>query len=397
MNSKRNAFCLLLLVFVIGMGGNVFAQPIFENNTPTGFSPADSTRKTRFASDTDITVLVDLNESVNATYPVIGNFQKVEKSVPFFTTAETAGYMSQAIQIDDSGVIHRAWIQRRGIVNFSSSVSSPVYGVVYAKSFDGGKTFTDTVSVSGTLRFDMITPSASMANGFSTVDLVVDSKGNPRVTYAMDFSADGCDDATAAAGAANQLCAPSTGGTVRRTFNSILFNYSNDGGSSWLPSNGAVTVNDTSTVGTSTWPGRKTAFPRMAITATDDIFITYQRGMHAIATSDVMLAKLDADSLQLGSAQPVRVGSGGTVGSLGGVRIDPDAVIGVTPDIAIGDDDIIHIVWFNPTNAVETISHKSVPAEDWAVVGATGWNNGAAGATVGTFDANYTTNVGLKG
>ena len=391
MNSKRNAFCLLMLVFMIGMGSAAFAQPVFENNTPTGFSSADSTRQSRFASDTDITVLVDLNESVNATYPVIGNFQKVEQSVPFFTAAETAGYMSQAIQIDDSGVVHRAWIQRRGIVNFSSSISSPVYGVVYAKSFDGGKTFTDTVSVSGTLRFDMITPSASMASGFSTVDLVVDSKGNPRVTYAMDFSADDCDKGSALAIGAQQLCGS------RRAFNSIFFNYSNDGGGSWLPSNGAVTVNDTSTVGTSTWPGRKTAFPRMAITATDDIFITYQRGMHAIATSDIMLAKLDADSLQLGSAQPVRVGSGGTVGSLGGVRIDPDAVIGVTPDIAIGDDDIIHIVWFNPTNAVETISHKSVPAEDWAVVGATGWNSGAAGSTVGTFDANLTTNVGMKG
>jgi len=399
MNSKRNAFCLLMLVFVLGMGSSVFAQPVFENNTPTGFSPADSTRQSRFASNTDITVLVDLNESVNATYPVIGNFQKVEQSVPYFTTAETAGYMSQAIQIDDSGVVHRAWIQRRGIVDFTNATSSPVYGVVYAKSFDGGQTFTDTVSVSGTLRFDMITPSRSMASGFSTVDLVVDSKGNPRVTYAMDFSADDCWDATAAAGAADQLCGVSTGGTFRRAFNSVFFNYSNDGGSSWLPSNGAVTVNDTSTVGTATWEGRKTAFPRMAITTTDDIFITYQRGLHAPTTSDIMLAKLDADSLQLGSAQPVRVGSQGTVGSLGGVRIDPNGIRGLSPDIAIGDDDIVHIVWYNAVAAEEQIEHKSVPAEDWDVVGATGWNQDVTlgGATVGTFDATAATNIGRVG
>ena len=30
-----------------------------------------------------------------------------------------------------------------------------------------------------------------------------------------------------------------------RAHNNIFFNYSNDGGSSWLPSNGSVTVNDT--------------------------------------------------------------------------------------------------------------------------------------------------------
>ena len=102
MSSKRNAFCLLMLVFLIGMGGAAFAQPVFENNTPTGFSPSDSTRQQRFATDTDITVLVDLNEAANATYPVMGNFQKVETSVPYFSTPDNAGFMSQAVSVDDN-------------------------------------------------------------------------------------------------------------------------------------------------------------------------------------------------------------------------------------------------------------------------------------------------------
>ena len=103
--------------------------------------------------------------------------------------------MSQAIAVDDFGFIHRAWIQQRGEIDATSA--TPVYGVVYAKSVNGGNSFLDTVSVSGTLRFDMITTNLnSIANtgptsGFSTVDIVVDSRGNPRVTYAMDHSPDG--------------------------------------------------------------------------------------------------------------------------------------------------------------------------------------------------------------
>ena len=110
MNSKRNAFCMLMLVFVLGMGSAVFAQPVFENNTPVGFSPSDSTRQERFPIDSDITVLVDLNEAATSTYPVIGNFQKVEQAVPTFTTAETSSGVAQSISVDDNGVIHRAWV-----------------------------------------------------------------------------------------------------------------------------------------------------------------------------------------------------------------------------------------------------------------------------------------------
>ena len=99
MNSKRNAFCMLILVFVIGMGSAVFAQPSFENNTPVGFSPADSTRQERFAAGDAVTVLVDLNEAANATYPVIGNFHKLEQSVPYFSAGSSTGNMSQDIDI----------------------------------------------------------------------------------------------------------------------------------------------------------------------------------------------------------------------------------------------------------------------------------------------------------
>ncbi|MBI2505580.1 MAG: T9SS type A sorting domain-containing protein [Candidatus Latescibacteria bacterium] len=359
-------------------------------------------------TDKDISVLVDLNEAANSTNPVIGNFQKVEKAMPYFSTASTAGYMSQAVAVDASGVIHRAWIQARGnavigtSISPASSATTPAYGVVYAKSFNGGKTFTDTVSVSGSLRFDLITPSLFMTSGFSTLDLVLDSKGNPRVVYAMDTSPDGISGNST--NLANQLAhkATAVASITNHAYNNIWFNYSNDGGSTWLPANSAVVINDTATVAggnTNTgWPGRKCAFPRMAVTSTDDIFIVYERAMQSLTLNDVMLAKMDADSLKSGSAQQVRVGSLGTVGSAGGVRIDPDGNIGVTPDIAVGDDDLLHIVWFAPTGVgalSDPIVHKNLAAADWTNVNGSGWAQSVTGAQVGTFDTRTATNLGL--
>jgi len=393
MNLKRKAFAMLLFVFIIGLGAQAFAQPVFEGQTPTGFSVTDSTRQSSFATDKDITLLVDLNETANNTYPVIGNFQKVEQSVPFFSSGETAGYMSQAIAVDANGIIHRAWIQQRATIDLTDATSSPVFGVVYSKSFDGGKTFTDTVSVSGSLRFDMITPNLAMSGGFSTVDIVVDSKGNPRVAYAFNNSADGIHgwgvgavrEATSSGGA---------GGGTYSVSNNIYFNYSNDGGSSWLPSNAAVVINDTTTINAGAYDGRKCAFPRMDISSTDDIFMVYQRGMATIANSDIMLAKMEADSLELGSAQAVAVGSMGQSGSRGGVRIEPNGNFGVTPDIAVGDDDVLHIVWYVPTNNTEAIQHKNLPADMWSDVSGGGWDNVSAGATAGQLDCSAT-NAGL--
>ena len=293
MSFRREIFRTALVVLTAGWCVNAFAQPVFEGRTPRGFSPSDSTTTTTFITGEDVTILVDLNEAATQSYPVIANFQTLEKSVPFYAGSfqdSTAAYMSQAIAVDDFGFIHRAWIQQRGEINAAST--TPVYGVVYAKSVNGGNSFLDTVSVSGTLRFDMITPNIAgpSSSGFSTVDLVVDSKGNPRVAYAMDFSPDGLHNST------NQTHLMRTGA---REYNNIFFNFSNDGGSSWLPQNGAVVVNDSATV-----IGRNTAFPRMAITATDDIFIVYERDL-ASTGEEIMLAKVDADSLTGGAAQAV--------------------------------------------------------------------------------------------
>ena len=335
MSFRRNIYSAMLVVLATALGSQVLAQPVFENNTPTGFSPSDSTSTVSFVRDTEVTVQVDLNEPANFDFPVVGNFQRLERSRPFFTTPGTAAYMDQAIAVDANGIIHRAWIQQRGIVDATVPTSTPVYGVVYAKSLNGGLTFLDTVSVSGSLRFDLITPNESMTSGFSTLDLVVDSKGNPRVVYAMNTSPDG------AWGSVSSRITTSN----RQSHNNIFFNYSNDGGSSWLPANNAVVLNDTTTLGNhggggggNNFEGRNTAFPRMTITTTDDIYIVYQRSIGGGALTqtnlrpDIMLAKMDADSLKLGSAQPVRIGASGTVGSFGGIRLDPDDNYDVSPD-----------------------------------------------------------------
>ena len=117
MSLRRKILGAMLAVFVVGVGNRVIAQPIFENQTPTRWSESDSSSTSNFVTDTELTIQVDLNQSANATYPVIGNFQKLERSVPYFTGGSTAHYMSQAIAIDDGGIIHRAWINERGVVD----------------------------------------------------------------------------------------------------------------------------------------------------------------------------------------------------------------------------------------------------------------------------------------
>ena len=158
-----------------------------------------------------------------------------------------------------------------------------------------------------------------------------------------------------------------------------------------MPANSAVVLNDTATAAGGTaaagWPGRSTAFPRMAVSSTDDIFVTYERALgHTGNFPDIMLTKVDEDSLKLGSAQPVLVGSLGNSGSRGGVRIDLDGEIGLAPDIAIGDDDVVHVVWYNDTG--DDVLHKSVPATLWDDVSVNGWDQSVGGADVSasTFD-----------
>ena len=75
MSSRRKVFWAIMAVFTLGLGGQVAAQSVFENQTPVGFSPSDSSTTALFVTDKAVTVLVDLNEAANATNPVIGNFQ----------------------------------------------------------------------------------------------------------------------------------------------------------------------------------------------------------------------------------------------------------------------------------------------------------------------------------
>ena len=88
-------------------------------------------------------------------------------------------------------------------------------------------------------------------------------------------------------------------------------------------------------------------------------------------------------------------GIGGSAGA-GGVRIALDdnaagAVKGaanaagggtttVTPDIAVGDDDVLHVVWFNPDD--NQVRHKCILADDWDDVTSTGWDQDEDGANV---------------
>ena len=136
MKQKRKKFCLLSLILTFGLVGTISAQPIFENQTPKGFSASDSTAQTDFETESTVSILVDLNQPASAEYPVTGNFQKLERAVPYFDdgNADPAQHMSQAIAVDETGVIHRAWVQRRGFASNGNKIyTTAAYGVVYAK------------------------------------------------------------------------------------------------------------------------------------------------------------------------------------------------------------------------------------------------------------------------
>jgi len=161
MSLRREIFrtAVAVLIAGLGFGSNANAQPVFENRTPVGFNAADSTTTSTFVTDKDVTVRVNLNEAANSDFSVIGNFQKLEKSVPFFPSAQAgdAGYMSQAITIDQFGFIHRAWVQQRGTINTDAGAfATPVYGVVYAKSVNGGVFGPDNFFIKQTLRQRML-------------------------------------------------------------------------------------------------------------------------------------------------------------------------------------------------------------------------------------------------
>ena len=370
----------LLVATILWVGLAEAAKPIFENGTPVGFAPQDSTTKQDFVLGEDISIRVDLNQAATTTYPVIGNFHTLEKADQVGTTA-TDGMQVDIAMVDvvpfgtndDTTttafpVIHMAWIEEVGTSQGSvySAGITPVYEVKYAQSVDGGASFSASFSVSpstasGTVTYHPMTTGNEFS--FSTLDLEVDSAGNPRVVYAFISTAD------------------------RARKKNVYFSYSEDGGGSWKT---PIVVNDASTVGEI--EGRNAAFPRMAIDDRDDIFISYVRGLTSlVSTSDVMVAKVNRipDPFTI-----LPVGETGGVGT-GGVRIAPDGTRQMGPDLAIGDADALHAIYYD--DAGNQIEHKRVATDTtWADVSSTGWNQTAVGATVSAFNNDPAGNVTLE-
>ena len=348
--------------------------PVFENRTPVGFSPEDSTARQDFVEGSQITVRVDLNQAVTPTYPVIGHFHNLERAESLDSTPINGGQIDVALT--PGGIVHVAWIAREQLL----TMATPIYFVRYARSNDDGATFSTPVSVSGSLRFDLVTADGN-GTSFSTIDLEVDSRGNPRVVYAMNESPDG----KTAAFSSNH--------------DNVYFNYSQTGGATWLPGNRSILVNDTLTVGNV--EGRTTAFPRMAIDERDNIFITYVRGASrggGAGTDDVMLARVDRHNLQTGPFSMEAVGASGTVGSSGGVRITPDADRQTGPDLAVGRGDVLHVLYFHEeaVSVNSDIEHKTLLADDWDDVTSLGWDATSHGADVDDFDPDPGSNASLN-
>ncbi|MEE3258487.1 MAG: hypothetical protein VX293_04700, partial [Candidatus Latescibacterota bacterium] len=336
------------------------AAPTFENRTPVGFSTQDSTTQENFVLGNQVTVRVDLNQATTPTHPVYGHFHNLERSKQVESTDVDGLHTDLAI--DSDGVLHMAWISQET----GTTVTSPVYYVRYARSEDQGQTFSTPVSVSGTLRYDLLTLNvANTGNAFSTVDIEVDSRGNPRVVYAFNHSPDG-----------HTAKFVDTSGDA----DNVYLNYSENGGASWLPGDKSIVVNDSTTVGSSA-QSRTTGFPRMVVDQRDNIFITYVRGSSTgSGKDDIMLTKVDRETTPF---TLVEVGSTANGGSKGGVRISPDGDRQTGPDISIGTGDVLHVAYFNDAN--DDIEHKTLLADSWQSVTTAGWNQDVDGADIDDF------------
>ncbi len=360
------------------------AAPLFENRTPVGFNPADSTTVQDFVSGSDVSIRVDLNQAATPDYPVIGHFHAVERSEQQSTT-NTDGLQIDVAIVDvapfgtsdniplegvtqaasDVPALHLAWIEA------STSTTGPVftggstaaYEVFYANSTDGGATFSTPVSVSGGLSYYLLSTDGG-GTAFSTLDLEVDSSGDPRIVYAFTTTADRSHD------------------------DNIYFGYSLDGGQTW---ESPLTINDVTTAGNT--EGHSTAFPRMVIDDRDRIFISYVRGAtQGGGTDDVLLAKINH---HVSPFVQVPVGSLGTPGSSGGVRLTADAKRHTGPDLAIGDGDNLHVVYFS--DADDRIEHKRLSTDTtWVNVTNFGWDQDTDGATVAAFVDEAASNAALN-
>ena len=378
---------LVLLIAAVHWTGTAnAAKPTFENQTPVGFAPADNTTRQDFVIGEQISVRVDLNQAATQEYPVFGHFHALERADQIGSNA-TDGMQVDIAIVDpapfgtnddfgdkavvgntDASTIHMAWIEEVGVAagRVYSGGATPTYEVKYARSADGGQTFSAASSVSpssasGSITFFPLTTGTEFS--YSTLDLEVDSAGNPRVVYAFISTAD------------------------RARNKNVYLSYSEDGGGSWKS---PVVVNDASTVGNT--EGRNTAFPRMAIDDRNNIFITYVRGLSSlVAASDVMVAKVNRipDPFEI-----LPVGQSGTVGT-GGVRIGPNGDRHMGPDLAIGDGDALHVIYYNDTD--NEIEHKRMATDtSWADVSSQGWNQTVDGATIAGFDNSPAGNATLE-
>ena len=354
------------------------ADPLFENRTPVGFNPADSTIVQDFVSGNDVSIRVDLNQAATPDYPVIGNFHAVERSEQLSATdtdglqvdiaiVDVAPYFGTRDDFPARGVtqgvsrtaIHTAWI------GASSSTAGPVFTggstatfeVFYANSSDGGATFSTPVSVSGGRSYYTTDGSGT---AFSTLDLEVASNGDPRVVYAFTTTADHSHD------------------------DNIYFGYSNNGGTTWET---PLKINDVTTAGNK--EGRSTAFPRMAIDDRDQIFVSYVRGTsQGGGNDDVMLAKINH---HVSPFAQERIGSLGTTGSTGGVRLTPNNSRETGPDLAVGDGDRLQVAFYSETNA--RIEHKRMATDaTWVVVD----HQNNAGTVVADFPNRDVSNLALE-
>jgi len=367
---------ILVLLWVVAAQATA---PIFENRTPVGFLVQDSTTTADFVAGGEVGVRVDLNQEATIEYPLVGHFHNLEISEQIGTTA-TDGMQVDIAMVDvvpfgvndnfaapgvtSSATLHMAWIEQTGTSAGStySGGITPVYQVKYARSFDKGATFSSSTTISGGINYHPLSTSiAGTGASFSTLDLEVDSGGNPRVAFAFVSTAD-----------------------AARNRN-VLFNYSQDGGQTWQSS--PVRINNLSQT-----EGQNCAFPRMVIDDRDNIFITYVRGATlGSTTDDVMLAKINRATDPFTTLPLGETGSSGS----GGVRLAPNGERQTGPDLAVGDGDALHLVYYNDgTNRIE---HRRMATDTtWVDVSTTGWNQDAAGALVSTFDNSSATNAALE-
>ena len=375
----RFSLRLALPAFALSAAPLLAAPPTFENGTPVGTSTTDTTAQSETVTGNPVRVRVDLNQAVTYEHPLVGHFHSLERSEQL-SAVDSDGLQVDVAMVDvapfgtydnlpapgvtqaatSNPVIHMAWIEETGVSagSFWNGGITPVYQVLYASSDDLGDTFSGPVSVSGAITYHPIT------NGpFSTLDLEVDSGGQPRVSYAFVSTAD------------------------QTRSRNVYLAYSQDGGENWAT---PLVVNDLTTAGNT--EGRQCAFPRLVIDDRDNIFVSYVRGVSTGGgLDDVMLAKVNrgTDPFTM-----VPVGSQGTVGSTGGVRLTPDGARQAGPDLALGDGDALHLVYYNPT--ANQVQHKRMATDTtWTDVTVSGWDEAGNGAAVFTFDDDAVTNGAL--